>query len=135
MALLEESGDALTPAQRAATEAANARYFQEHLDSPLSRSWVVELDGKVVAVGTLAFFTRPPYPGNLEGKEAYLLNMYTRPSHRKSGAASTILKAALNHAQLHGHKKVWLHATEAGKSLYTRIGFTQTQTYMQLVLP
>ena len=53
-----------------------------------ARSWVVEEEGEVVACATLALFVRPPYPGNLAGREGYLLNIYTRPAWRRRGMAN-----------------------------------------------
>ena len=133
MALLEQSEMPLSPSDRTATETANEQFFRQHLNSPLSKSWIAELNGEVVAVGTLAFFLRPPYPQNLEGNEAYLLNMFTLPAYRKRGAAGAILEAAMEYAASNGYKKVWLHATEAGRPLYAKAGFELASTYMESV--
>ncbi|MDM5148862.1 GNAT family N-acetyltransferase [Aeromonas salmonicida] len=84
---------------------------------------LAEVGGEVVASGTLALFLRPPYPGNVSGKEAYLLNMYTLPAHRKQGMASALLDAMVAHASAEQLGRVWLHASEQGRPLYERIGF------------
>jgi GNAT superfamily N-acetyltransferase len=133
LALFIDAGGAMTPAQRTELAAADANFFETKLDSSMSRSWIAEMDGKAVGIGTLAFFLRPPYLGNLAGKEAYLLSLYTAPENRKSGVASAILDAALGHAREQGYKKVWLHSSAAGRALYAKLGFKHAETHMELV--
>ena len=96
-----------------------------------ARTWVVEVDGVVAATGTLAFFIRPPYIGNLSGREAYLLNMYTVPAHRHSGLASELLCTIMNFARSDGLGKVWLHASEDGRRLYEKAGFVPNPSEME----
>lgn len=96
-----------------------------------SRSWLVEVEGQPVACGTLAFFVRPPYPGNLSGREAYLLNMYTRPDWRKRGMASALLEAMASCACGLQLGKLWLHASEEGRPLYERLGFAGNPAYLE----
>jgi GNAT superfamily N-acetyltransferase len=134
LALLEETGAALDAAARAELLHSNAAFFRENLASPLWQSWLADVDGEAVAIGTLTFFIRPPYPGNPEGIDAYLLNMYTLPSHRGQGAASAIVQAAKACARERGARKVILHATEAGRSRYTQAGFRASSAYMELSL-
>lgn len=134
LALLEETGAALDAAASAELLHSNAAFFRENLGSPLWRSWLVDDDDQVVAIGTLAFFERPPYPGNARGVDAYLLNMYTLPSHRGRGAASAILQVALACARERGAGKMILHASESGRPLYAKLGFLASAAYMELTL-
>jgi GNAT superfamily N-acetyltransferase len=93
------------------------------------------VQGQAVAVGSMSFFVRPPYPGNPEGKDAYFLNMYTRPEFRGQKAADLVLKAAVAQAAERGVRKIILHATEAGRPMYLKAGFKPSSAYMELVLP
>ena len=129
MALFEESGDRMSPTERKEVLHANETYF--NCRSNDYRTWVAVEDEQVVGVGTLAFFFRPPYPGNLAGKEAYLLNMYTRPKHRGRGIAKAVLNEALTYAKEGGFGKVWLHATAAGRPIYEANGFSPVASYME----
>lgn len=88
-----------------------------------------------MAAGTLALFVRLPYPGNLAGREAYLLNMYTVPAWRARGIATALLDAMTAHARAMGLGKVWLHASDAGRPLYERIGFVANPAYMEWQSP
>ncbi|OHX14302.1 GNAT family N-acetyltransferase [Chromobacterium sphagni] len=106
-------------------------YFQQAFDSDDCATWVADRAGRVVALGSLVVFARPPYPGNAAGKEAYLLNMYTLPEQRRQGLAQAILREAMAHAGEKGYAKVWLHATEDGQSLYLSAGFSASDKYME----
>ncbi len=98
-----------------------------------ARSWLVEVEGEAVACGTLALFVRPPYPGNLAGREAYLLNMYTLPAWRKRGMASALLDAMAAYAREQQLGKLWLHASDQGRALYERFGFASNPACLECV--
>ena len=132
MRLFSEFLETIPKSEFESIERANRLFFEEHLDSSLARTWVAEIDRKIVAAGTLAFYVRPPHPGNLAGKEAYLLNMYTLPEYRRRGLASGILTAATSYAQSQQIKRVWLHASEAGRPIYEAAGFQPSTDYMEL---
>ena len=135
MCLFSESSNGMSPSENEATEQANRMFFQQNLDSPLSRTWVAEIERNIVAIGTLAYFVRPPHPRNLSGKEAYLLNMYTLPEYRKRGLASEIVSEAMSYAQREGLKRIWLHASDAGRPVYEAAGFRTSTAYMEVTLP
>lgn len=106
-------------------------YFRQSFDKDDCKTWVAFVDQHVVAVGSLAVFCRPPYPGNLAGKDAYLLNMYTLPEYRRRGYAQAILKEAMQYAQQQGFGKIWLHATADGQPVYAGAGFAPSADYME----
>ena len=123
MALFCELGELDEPLADGALWQATEAYFSAAARDGSARSWLVEVDGEAVACGTLALFVRPPYPGNLAGREAYLLNMYTLPAWRKRGMASALLDVMAAYAREQRLGKLWLHASEEGRPLYERLGF------------
>ena len=131
MALFGELGELDDPQASDALWQATQSYFSAAQADGSARSWLVEVDGEAVACGTLALFVRPPYPGNLAGREAYLLNMYTLPAYRKQGMASALLDAMVVHACAERLGKVWLHASDEGRPLYERIGFVANPAYLE----
>ena len=131
MQLFCEVGELASPQADPALWQATVDYFTRAMSEEGALSWLAEVDKQVVAAGTLAMFVRPPYPGNLAGKEAYLLNMYTLPDYRKQGTASALLDAMAAEAIARRFGKVWLHASEAGRPLYERIGFVANPAYME----
>lgn len=111
MALFCEVGELDDPLADAALWQATQAYFSAAQADGSARSWLVEIEGEAVACGTLA------------GREAYLLNMYTRPAWRKRGMASALLDAMARHAREQQLGKLWLHASDEGRPLYERLGF------------
>lgn len=110
---------------------ATRTYFNDVFQNGSCKTWVAQADGHIVASGSLAIFVRPPYPGNVAGKDAYLLNMYTLADYRKQGLARKILQQAMQYAHEHGFAKIWLHATEDGQALYASEGFAPSIQYME----
>jgi ribosomal protein S18 acetylase RimI-like enzyme len=134
LALLAETGDPLDAAAHAELLQSNEAFFRRNMDNPAWVHWCVDAGGEMVAVGTLVILERPPYPGNPKGLDAYLLNIYTVPAFRGRGAANAVVVAALAHAQGRGVRKLILHATEAGRPMYEKLGFLASSAYMELQL-
>jgi GNAT superfamily N-acetyltransferase len=134
LALLEETGGVLDPPLRLNMLELNQAFFKAHVQSPLWQDWVAVLNGQVCSMGAMAFLLRAPYPGNPEGRDAYLLNMYTAPAYRGRGLARAIVHEALADARARGVRKVILHATEAGRRLYDKVGFLSSTAYMEFAL-
>jgi ribosomal protein S18 acetylase RimI-like enzyme len=118
----------------AALVEANRRYMARALTSRQFAAWVAVTGDRIVATAGLAFFDRPPSGGNLDGREAYLLNMWTHASRRGRGLARRLLHAALEHARAEDAHRVWLHSTESGRALYDAFGFTPNQSALELRL-
>ncbi|MGZ4969669.1 MAG: GNAT family N-acetyltransferase [Methylobacter sp.] len=131
MRLFAELGEIPNPEAAPELRAATTEYFERTVETNQARSWVALVDDSIVAVGTLAEFQRPPYIGNLSGREAYLLNMFTLPSFRRRGIADLIFKHVLAFAKAQGYGKVWLHASPDGCSLYERHGFALNPSAME----
>jgi GNAT superfamily N-acetyltransferase len=131
MGLFCEVGELSDPLVDVDLWQATSAYFSTAQADGSARSWVAEVGEEVVASGTLALFVRPPYPGNLSGREAYLLNMYTLPAYRKQGMASALLNAMVAYACAEQLGKVWLHASDEGRPLYERVGFVANPAYLE----
>ncbi|MGY3901345.1 GNAT family N-acetyltransferase [Aeromonas lusitana] len=134
MQLFCEVGELATSEADPALWQATRDYFTQSMQEGSARSWVVEVDNALVACGTLALFVRPPYPGNLAGREAYVLNMYIRPAWRRRGLAGGLLDAMLAHAREQRLGKLWLHASDEGRPLYERLGFLGNPACLELSL-
>lgn len=123
MALFCELGELAQPDADPALWQATDAYFHRAQQEGSAHTWLVEEDGEPVACATLALFVRPPYPGNLAGREGYLLNLYTRPAWRKRGMARALLHAMVTYARAQRLGKLWLHASDQGRPLYEQFGF------------
>lgn len=97
------------------------------------QGWLVEDGGRVVAGGGLTVVSFPPTPFDPSPQRAWILNMYTEPGYRRRGLAMQILQNIVAWCREQGLKQVFLHASDAGRPLYERVGFKPT-TEMRLVL-
>jgi GNAT superfamily N-acetyltransferase len=65
-------------------------------------------------------------PGHDADAEPYLLSMYTEPSYRGKGLASMIVKESKKWARKRGYTWMTLHASKAGRKVYTKLGWKRT---------
>jgi GNAT superfamily N-acetyltransferase len=77
----------------------------------------------------------PPLPEEHRAREGYLINMYVEPAARHRGVASALLDEVRAAAPALGLRRIYLHATEQGRPLYERSGFSPDARWMGLPLP
>lgn len=103
---------------------------RQYLFDNLNRNlicWVSVADDKVIASASLCLFSRMPYHGNLFGKEAYVLNVYTLPEYRRQGIAAKMIKEIIEYSKVN-------HISEQGRNIYRKCGFTGREDCMTLYL-
>ncbi len=86
-----------------------------------------DADGAPVASGLVWFQDAQPRPGELAPQAPYILSMYTEPAHRGHGLATQIVRALIALCRSRGYRRVTLHASEAGRPVYARLGFVPTR--------
>ncbi|MCL1900873.1 MAG: GNAT family N-acetyltransferase [Firmicutes bacterium] len=128
-ALLMEIGN-LSEFERREIEAANRRYFNLALKDNSFISWIALNDDKIVATSGLCFSVVPPFLGCLDGKTAYIMNMYTVKEYRNQGIGAELLKRIVEEAKNLGYKKITLNATTVGRKLYEKFGFKEVNNSM-----
>lgn len=98
--------------------------YVEFFGRDSGRVWVAEDDtDTVVSTLTLLEIPRLPTPASSGRREGYISGVYTRPTWRRRGLATQLLRAAIDHARTAGFARVRLHATDAGRTLYANLGF------------
>jgi GNAT superfamily N-acetyltransferase len=112
-----------------------ATYLKEHLSKGDFVNWFAEMDGKVVASAGIIFYNQPPLYHNLEGKVAYILNVYTLPHYRRKGIAKVLFEKIMDEARQRNTGKVSLHASKDGHKLYEQFGFEPGDNEMTCQLP
>ena len=65
---------------------------------------------------------------------AHLMNVYTREQYRRLGIASRMVEMLIQEARGRGVTEISLDATESGRPLYERLGFTASQECMVINL-
>ncbi|MGH9714844.1 MAG: GNAT family N-acetyltransferase [Candidatus Acidiferrales bacterium] len=123
----------LTDSEWKAVAEAVGSYFKDALPAGKYCGVVAEAEGKIVACGGIIFMERPPYQGNLAGREAYLMNMYTLPEWRGKGAGGAIVTALLKHAREAGAGRVSLDAEQKARHVYEKAGFHGNVEAMEML--
>jgi GNAT superfamily N-acetyltransferase len=103
--------------------AASTEYFHEHVPTGAFRAWIAEAEGRPIAAIGLVVHSIPPSPDRVVGKEAYIMNLVTLPEHRRRGIAGALLGRVIEACRREGIPIASLHATEAGRGIYKRLGF------------
>ena len=61
-----------------------------------------------------------------EGRHAIIINVFTEPPWRRQGVAMLLLQRIIDWTRAEQLDRLVLHASEAGRSLYERLGFVDT---------
>lgn len=108
-------------------------YYQTSLNNGTHIAYLVFDGDTFVGTGGVSFFRVMPTCHNPSGNKAYIMNMYTRPEYRKNGIAYQTLDRLVYEAKVNGITAISLEATEMGRPLYERYGFTAMKDEMELV--
>ncbi|MEE6449853.1 GNAT family N-acetyltransferase [Gottfriedia acidiceleris] len=132
--LLNELGELKSPEEEKLIETSTREYLNTALSKDEFISFMAENNGVPVSISGMVLFKRPPYLENLQGIEGYILNMYTATEFRGKGLARRLLEKCIDECKKSGVKRIWLHASEDGRPLYKKMGFTKKNNEMELFL-
>lgn len=90
--------------------------------------------GQVIGCATLCYISMMPTFSHPTGKRAHLMNVYTREQYRRQGIAAYMVELLIQEAKDRGVTEISLDATEQGRPLYERLGFTASWECMVLNL-
>lgn len=106
-------------------------YFKENIQSGDFVAYVAVVNSEIIATSGVCFYTLPPTYEHLDGKNAYIMNMYTKPKYRGKGIASLLLSLVVQEAKNRNCTKINLNSTEMGKPIYEKYGFFMITNYME----
>ncbi len=133
VALLRAVGNVTSDLEAKEIADAIRAYIAQEMPAGMYVAFIAEAGQSAVGCGGLAFYVRPPYCGNLSGKEAYLMGMYTIPEWRGKGVGTALVEKLLEYARAQGVGRVWLHTEPGARNLYGRAGFCPSDAYMELI--
>ncbi len=107
-------------------------YFYSSISDGSLISWLAVDGDEIVATSGICFYQLPPTYSNPTGRVSYVTNMYTLPKYRKQGIASHLLRLIVDEAIKLEYKIVRLHASVDGKSIYSKMGFSDTDGFMAM---
>lgn len=114
-------------------EVESRAYYQSALADG-SHVGYLAFDGRdFVGAGGVSYYRVMPTYHNPTGEKAYIMNMYVRPAYRRLGIATHLLDLLVQDARARGIVEITLEATDLGRPLYEKYGFTPMKHEMELV--
>lgn len=124
----------LTEDQESAIRLQLASYFTKHINNDFL-AILAETKNDVVSTAFFVIDERPANPIFITGKAGTLLNVFTYPKYRRMGFAKKVIERIIEEAKQIGVSSIDLLATQDGKPLYEKLGFTEPKdTAMRLQL-
>ena len=117
---------------RSEVEKASRDYYLRALVDGSHTAVLVFDNDKFIGAGAVSYYQVMPTYHNPSGKKAYIMNMYTNPEYRRQGIAFKTLNILVNDAKKRGITQIYLEATDMGKPLYEKYGFTIMPSEMEL---
>ena len=107
-------------------------YYEKALKDGSHTAILVYDKEQIVGAGGISYFRVMPTYHNPTGRKAYIMNMYTNPAYRRKGIAYRTLEILVEDAKKKGIAAISLEATEMGRPLYEKFGFTGMKDEMEL---
>ena len=114
-------------------ERQSREYYKRALQTGEHVAYLVYDNSKFIGAGGVSFYQVMPTYHNSSGKKAYIMNMYTAPEYRRQGIARRTLDLLVAEAKERGVLPVSLEATEMGRPLYEKYGFSAMRDEMELL--
>ncbi len=94
---------------------------------------VLAMDGdRVIGCATICYMYIMPTFSHPTGRRAHLMNVYTMKEWQRRGIAKTMVSMLIDEAWKRGATEISLDATEEGRPLYRKLGFTESTEGMAL---
>ncbi|MBO4579696.1 MAG: GNAT family N-acetyltransferase [Clostridiales bacterium] len=91
------------------------------------------VDGGFAGCASISYYTIMPTFSHPTGKRAHVMNVYTRERYRRQGIACKMMNMLTEDAWAKGATEISLDATESGRPLYAKLGFTDSGECMVMV--
>ena len=110
------------------------RYFEDAFMKNSCDVILAEEGDRIIGTGIVFYYASVPSVYNPWGKNAYITSMFVAESHRRQGIGTAILDRLVNVAKGKGYYRFLLQASDMGKPLYEKCGFTQGKAGILLKL-
>lgn len=105
------------------------KYFEDG-----NQTTVLALDrDRVIGCATMCYIYIMPTFSHPTGKRAHLMNVYTMKEWQRQGIAKKMVSMLIEEAWKRGATEISLDATEEGRQLYYKLGFTDSDECMVLL--
>lgn len=106
-------------------------FLRRRHDAGTARSWLADDEGRAVGVVTLLVLDLAPRPGDVNGLDGYVVNLWVDPAERRRGTGRALLDRCLAAGEEMALRRLFLNATEDGRPLYERAGFAPNPNWME----
>ena|SRR5258706_7454897 len=101
--------------------------FEAGLEKGTYQGWLIEdEEGSVVAGGGIILLRFHSHPTDPTPERAWVVNMFTKPGHRRRGLARLLMSTMVEWCRATGMQSLYVHASDDGRSLYESLGFVPT---------
>ena len=106
---------------------------REYFSGPNQSSVLAFDSGTVIGCATMCYLDVPTmeHPSGFRG---HLMNVYTKQQYRRRGIARKMVETLIDEARKKGATEITLDATEEGRPLYKKLGFSESTECMVLNL-
>src|SRR6185437_16783871 len=88
--------------------------------------WIAQAGGAPVAGLGMLVIDWAPHPNHpAQDRRGYILNVWVEPGHRGQGLAGRLMRTAADEGRRRKLEFLTLHATDKGRPLYQKLGWTQ----------
>lgn len=114
-------------------ERASREYYIKALKDQTHTAYLVFDGDAFIGAGGVSYYYVMPTYHNPTGTKAYIMNMYVRPEYRRMGIATKTLDLLVDDVRKKGIDSISLEATNMGRPLYEKYGFTPMVNEMELL--
>lgn len=107
-------------------------YFHNAITEGLCDVILAADEEMVVGTAIIFYYQSVPSAFNMTGRNAYVTSMYVKEEYRRNGIATTMLNQLIDISNKKGYPIIMLNASEMGKTLYIKLGFTEIRNGMIL---
>lgn len=107
-------------------------YFRQALVRETCDVILAENNGSCIGTGIVFYYDSVPSAFNITGKNAYITSMYVDPEYRRKGIGTEIVSRMIAKARERGYPIIMLNASDMGKPLYYKLGFSEINNGMIL---
>ncbi|MBU3916339.1 GNAT family N-acetyltransferase [bacterium] len=106
--------------------------LNEEIITGTCKAWIAKIEDKITTSGAVSIISMVPNPSDSSYKVAYMHSIFTVNEFRNRGIAELVVKRMLVYCKSRNINRVILVASEAGRSIYEKIGFKNNENSMSI---
>lgn len=110
----------------------NEAYYRRRVNDGTHLAFIAMSEGQEAGCGAVCLTEELPSPDNPSGRCAYLMNIYVKEEFREKGIAHALVRKLIDEAKKRDCEKIYLETTEAGRPVYSSMGFHDLPDMMKL---